>query len=447
MESVVGVLGADAEENRAFLSFSTALGEAGLPVPRVYAETEDQMAYLLSDLGDATLFETVARARAARPDDAFPGDALDLYRKVIRWLPRFQVEGGRVVDFSVAYPREAFDARSILWDLNYFKYLFLKLADIPFSEARLEDDFRTLASFLAGAPADYFLYRDFQSRNVMIVDGEPWFIDYQGGRRGALQYDVAALLYDAKAALPESVREDLLATYLDALGEVATVDRDEFVRFLRPFVLVRILQALGAYGLRGFYERKPGFLASVPYAAANLRLLLRDDPLEPAIPELRAVLRRIADDPRFGHRDAAPSTGLAVRVGSFSYKRGLPADDSGHGGGFVFDCRAIPNPGRQEAFAHLTGLDLPVRDFLEALPEAAAFWDSTRALVDAQIATYRERDFDSLTVHFGCTGGQHRSVHFAEVLGVHVRAAHPDVAVTVEHRERGSWPEAPAEPR
>jgi len=439
----VGVLGEDVEENEAFLSFTGTFRAEGFPVPEVYAVHDARTAYLLTDLGDTTLFEFVARGRAEEPGGGLSEAALQLYRRVVRWLPRFQV-GGRVsIDFSVAYPRAAFDRQSILWDLHYFKYMFLKLAHIPFNEARLEQDFASLANFLTEAPGDYFLYRDFQSRNVMVVDGDPWFIDYQGGRRGALQYDIASLLYDAKAELPEPVRQTLLDAYLEALGESVPVDREAFMRFFPAFVLVRILQAMGAYGYRGFYERKPRFLESVPIAAENVRRLLDAGSTGVLLPELEAVLRRVTVDARFARRPEPPR-GLTVTIGSFSYKHGLPADDRGHGGGFVFDCRAILNPGRRDEFRDLTGLDPRVRGFIDAQPEAERFWESVRALVDAQVAAYRERGFDSLTVQFGCTGGQHRSVHFAERLADHLR---PDVRVVLEHRERERWPAARAPAR
>ncbi len=436
--SVIGALADDVAENEAFLSFTAAFRGAGLPVPEVYAVHPARTAYLLTDLGDTTLFDAVAALREDS-EGGFPERALELYRRVAGWLPRFQVEGARRVDFSLAYPRAAFDEQSIRWDLNYFKYMFLKLAHVPFDEARLEADFGALAAFLVEAPADFFLYRDFQSRNVMIVDGEPWFIDYQGGRRGALQYDIASLLYDAKAELPDSVRTDLLEAYLEALEAHIEVDRPDFLRRFRPFVLVRILQAMGAYGYRGFYERKPRFLASVPPAIANLRALLEAGPLEVDVPELAAVIRRLMERPDLAGAAARPP-GLTVTIGSFSYKRGIPPDHGAHGGGFVFDCRSIPNPGRRDEHRDRTGLDADVVSFLDALPETGPFWEAVTALVDATVETYRQRGFQSLTVHFGCTGGQHRSVYFAERLAAHLR---PRVRVELEHREHPHWPAAP----
>jgi aminoglycoside/choline kinase family phosphotransferase len=443
---VIGALADDVAENEAFLAFTEAFRSAGLPVPEIYAVHPDRTAYLLTDLGDTTLFGTVAAIREREGVSAAPGaaaplpeEALALYRRVVGWLPRFQVIGAERIDFSLAYPHASFGERSIRWDLNYFKYLFLKLAHVPFDEARLEADFSTLAEHLADAPADYFLYRDFQSRNVLIVEGDPWFIDYQGGRRGALQYDVASLLYDAKAGLSEQTRSVLLDAYLEALAEYVDVPRTSFLRYYRPFVLVRILQAMGAYGYRGFYERKQRFLTSVPYAVANLAAVLDAGPLGVELPELEAVLRRIIARPDFAPEEGS-DPGLTVSIGSFSYKGGIPADDAGHGGGFVFDCRVLPNPGRREEYRDLTGLDPSVGAFLDDLPEAGPFWDSVVGLVDAAVDGYQRRGFRSLTVRFGCTGGQHRSVYFAERLAAHLA---PRVRVRVEHREREQWPAAP----
>ncbi len=438
--SAIGVVGPDREENRAFLSFTQAFWDAGLPVPQLYVADEDSGIYLIEDLGDVTLFSALAEARESEGGE-FPASMVTVYREVIGCLPRFQVDGHRVADYSVAYPHAEFDRRSITWDLNYFKYHFLKLAHVPFNEARLERDFDTLTDLLLGAGREFFLYRDFQSRNVMLTGEGPKFIDYQGGRRGALQYDVASLLYDAKASIPESVRAELLEHYLTELDPLVALDRAEFMAAYRGFVIIRIAQALGAYGYRGFFERKPRFLRSVPLAARNLAGLLADG-LPASMPELEGVFRRIADT--WGGRSGGveDDASLTVHIRSFSYRRGYPEDQSGHGGGHVFDCRAIPNPGRQPEFVSLTGLDAAVGDHLAGLPEAAAFLEHTVTLSLAQVEEYRRRGFDYLSVSFGCTGGQHRSVYFAEFLAERVRTACPDVRVVLEHRERPMWPAA-----
>jgi len=446
--TAVGAYGPDREENRAFLSFSRTFRDLGLPVPALYGVDEAAGIWLLEDLGDTTLFDAVKRARVSG-SDAFPAAMLPLYRRVLETLPRFQIGGGRAIDFRVAYPRSAFDRQSILWDLNYFKYHFLKLAHVPFNEARLERDFGRLARHLLETSTEHFLYRDFQSRNVMIREGaegpEPWFIDYQGGRRGALQYDVASLLFDAKANLGADERERLLAYYLDAVEALVPIDRDAFLARWPGYVLVRILQALGAYGYRGFFERKPRFLQSVPYAAQNVADLLETG-LAIEAPELEAALAWIAD--RWAGpvgEGVAGHDRLTVSVGSFRYGGGYPHDTSGHGGGHVFDCRGLPNPGREATYRELTGLDRETIEFLEARPEVEAFWEGVRSLVDAHVADFETRGLTHLSVHFGCTGGQHRSVYFAERLARHLRSRFPEVDVALVHRESADWPR-PREP-
>jgi len=336
------------------------------------------------------------------------------------------------VSFDVAYPRPAFDEQSMHWDLNYFKYHFLKLAAVPFNEQRLEADFARLTSYLLQAPADTFLYRDFQSRNVMIKDGEPWFVDFQGGRKGAPHYDVASLLYDAKAAIPAPLREELLEHYLDELCKHMPVDRERFKEQFTGFVLVRLMQALGAYGYRGFFERKRRFLESVPHAARNLdQLLAAGLPLD--LPELEQVFRRIVAAFSPSVRPSVGPSPLSVLIRSFSYRDGYPADTEGHGGGFVFDCRALPNPHHVPELQPLTGRDEPVADWLERHAPVQEFWAGVTALVDAHVEKFVDRAFSSLTVSFGCTGGRHRSVYFATKLAAHLVARFPHVAVRMVH--------------
>ena len=445
METAIGSTGPDRDENRAFISYSRSFRDAGFNVPEIYGYDPEAGVWLQEDLGDTTLYDALVLARQ-RDGSPFPNSMIGVYECVLEELPRLQVEGGRIIDFSVAYPRAAFDKQSIRWDLNYFKYHFLKLAHVPFNEQRLEQDFGTLTWFLLQAPTDHFLYRDFQSRNIMLREGEPWFVDYQGGRRGALQYDVASLLYDAKAAMPEHVRERLLQHYLDALEEHVEVDRDEFLPHYRAYVVVRVLQALGAYGYRGFYERKPRFLSSVPYAARNLAgILERGLPLD--TPELQRVLERIVERWAAIPDQEESEPGLTVRITSFSYKKGYPEDAGGHGGGFVFDCRALPNPGRDVQYRDLCGRDEAVIRYLEGREEPTSFWRHVRSLVEGQIEEYLRRGFTSLTVSFGCTGGQHRSVYMAERTARHIHDTFPEVRVQVKHREEQHWPRPPEDPR
>jgi aminoglycoside/choline kinase family phosphotransferase len=432
--TAIGILYDVREENVAFLSFSRHFRALGLPVPEIYAEDLDHGAYLLQDLGDTTLYQFL---QSHRNGDQLAPEVIDAYRKAVEFLPLFQVEGARGLDYSVCYPRGAFDAQSIAWDLNYFKYYFLRLAGIAFNEQALQDDFDRLAAFLLQAPQDYFLYRDFQSRNIMLVEGNPWFLDYQGGRRGALQYDIASLLFDAKADLPPALRQQLLDHYLDALASHITLDRAAFLHSYYAYVYVRILQALGAYGFRGYYERKPHFLASVPYALKNLHWLLDNADLHVTLPTLTAVCHAMIASPALqalGASQASAASPITVRITSFSYHHGLPTDDSGHGGGFLFDARSLPNPGREPQYRELTGRDAPVIDYLKRLPEVDEFFQNAAALVEQSVRSYEQRGFDHLSVAFGCTGGQHRSVYLAERLARHL-ATVPGVNVTLQHRE------------
>jgi aminoglycoside/choline kinase family phosphotransferase len=414
--TAIGVVNPDVRENRAFLEFSRHFRTCGLPVPEIYAEDLDQGIYLEEDLGDTTLFQFLT---ANRGEGGPSKDALDLYRKVVEFLPRFQIEAGRTLNYTVCYPRSSFDRQSMLWDLNYFKYYFLRLAKIPFSEQALENDFKRFTEFLLKADRRFFLYRDFQSRNIMVRDGGPFFIDYQGGRRGALQYDIASLLFDAKADLPFEVRDQLVLRYLEAAARLEPIDRTTFLTYYPGFVHIRIMQAMGAYGLRGFYERKQHFLTSVPYAIRNLEYLLRTAELPVELSELTQVWRRLVASSTLRQFGAA-SLKLTVRIQSFSYQDGVPTDEKGHGGGYVFDCRGLPNPGRFERYAKLTGKDEAVIAFLEGEPAVREFLGHVVALIDQTVENYQTRNFTDLMVAFGCTGGQHRSVYCAERLAKHL---------------------------
>jgi aminoglycoside/choline kinase family phosphotransferase len=429
-KNAIGIVYPVREENVAFLEFSRHFRRHGLPVPEIYAEDLSQGAYLEEDLGDTTLFEFLG---ANRTGDAIAPPAIEAYRRVVATLPRFQVEASRDLNYKVCYPRSSFDRQSIAWDLNYFKYYFLRLAGIPFNEQALEDDFARLTKFLLAASHDYFLYRDFQSRNVMLRDGQPFFLDYQGGRKGALQYDIASLLYDGKADLPPELRQQLLDYYLDCLANFIPVDRGVFMEHYYAYVYVRILQALGAYGFRGFYERKAHFLQSVPYALKNLSWLADHVKLPIALPALMQALSGMSSSDKL--QSLAPAAEvLTVRIFSFSFHRQPPTDASGHGGGFVFDARCLPNPGREEQFRALTGKDAPVIDYLSHQQSVDRYLANALSLVDASVASYQSRGFRNLMVSFGCTGGQHRSVYLAEQLAKHLRATN-SVQVILRHIE------------
>ncbi len=423
----LGVSNADVKENKAFLGFSEHFHAQGLKVPQVYAQNMDEGVYLVEDLGSVTLFDYLQENRVG--DDMSPS-LIELYKKTIKELIQFQLKGAEDLDFDLCYPRKAFDRQSMLWDLHYFKYYFLKLAQVPFDEQVLEDDFNKLIDFLLEAEHHYFLYRDFQSRNIMVKQGEPWFIDYQGGRKGALQYDLASLLYDGKADISPKVREDLYSYYVTELKKVKKVDEIAFRNHFTGYVYIRIMQAMGAYGFRGFYEKKEHFLKSIPYALQNISYLLENSPLPIDTPELKKVLSSLIENEKLKKINA-----LTVTINSFSYKRGIPFDMSGNGGGFVFDCRAIHNPGRYAEYKHITGKDQPVIEFLSKEPEMKQFLDSVFALVSQSVEKYIERNFKHLMVNFGCTGGQHRSVFSAESLADYLGSKYP-VSIKIRHVEQ-----------
>ncbi len=428
--SAIGVYNPDKRENRAFLSFSDFFRSVDLAVPEIYAVNELMDIYLEQDLGDTTLYSYLAETRKGKE---FPEEVISIYRKVLEELIQFQVKGGAGIDYGVCYPRSSFDKQSMLWDMHYFKYYFLKLAHIPFDEQKLEDDFDRFSDFLLQVWDQFFLYRDFQSRNVMLLERKPYFIDYQGGRKGALQYDLASILYDAKADLPEPVRVDLMKHYMDRAGEKLIGNAEAFIEHYYGYVLIRILQALGAYGFRGFYERKEHFLRSIPYAIDNVKYLLDNVHIPCEMPALMDALEKLTRSEKL-RKLGTRKKELMVVIKSFSYRKGSPADNSGHGGGFVFDCRALPNPGRLEEFRELTGKDEAVIQYLLKEPAVEEFLRHATVLVDQTVENYIERNFTHLSINFGCTGGRHRSVFAAETLAKHLKERY-NIRVALVHEE------------
>lgn len=437
----------DVRENDAFVRYSGEMRKRGLPVPEVYAVADDRRCYLQQDLGDETLYGHLYAKR--QQGGGFDNEMLALYRQVLSDLAEFQTRC-RDLDFTYAYPRSDFDRQSMQWDLQYFKYYFLKLLHVPFDEQLLETDFNRLIDYLLQEDCRYFMYRDFQSRNIMLLPQPDdngrrlYYIDYQGGRRGAAQYDVASLLYSAKSDLSEPLRRELLEHYIRVLSEKIgampagsrpAFSADGFRKRYYGHVLIRIMQALGAYGYRGWFERKSYFLQSIPLALANLRRVVEEQWPPVGMPHLRAVLLDVVQ--RSWETTASlPADVLTVTVMSFSYKKGLPDDDSGNGGGFVFDCRALPNPGRYEQYKTLTGRDAAVVQFLEGDPAVEAFLEHAAAVVRQSVDKYNERHFAHLMVSFGCTGGQHRSVYCAERMAALLRAD-DTCHVRLLHREQG----------
>jgi aminoglycoside/choline kinase family phosphotransferase len=436
--SVIAAYNPIAAENLAFLEFTKHFHKAGLPVPEVICEDNQNLIYLISDLGDTTLFSTLPHKREQVP---FSDETVAIYKKVLEYLPKFQISGAKGLNYDVCYPRQYFDRSSMMWDLNYFKYYFLKLGGFAFDEQKLEDSFNDFVNLLTEVDSDYFLYRDFQSRNIMLVDNNPFFIDYQGGRKGALQYDVASLLYDAKANIPYNLRNELLEHYIKNLHNYMKFDEEKFRKHYYAYVLVRVFQAMGAYGFRGFIEKKPVFLQSVPYAISNLEHLLENDLIPAQLPYLKEVVSGIVKSPMREKYETKTNLDekLKVRIYSFSYKKEIPVDLSGNGGGFVFDCRALPNPGREEQYKPYTGLDSVVIDYLQAQPEVSQFLESCEKIIGQAVENYISRKFTDLMISFGCTGGQHRSVYCSEKLAKFLSDKY-SIEVIIEHSERNNWP-------
>ncbi len=464
-QSVIGCIGTSRDENHAFVCLTKHFTRRQLPVPQILAVSNDELRYLQTDLGDQSLFDALRVGREA--GGRYTQQERALLVKTIRELPNIQMRGARGLDWSCCYPQPEFDQDSVLFDLNYFKYCFLKATGLDFHELKLEANFRMLAKDLTAETCDAFLYRDFQARNVMLVDGEPRFIDYQGGRKGPFYYDLASFLWQASAKYPDKLRRDLIGEYYDSLKNYTEVPSERhFKARLDLFVLFRTLQVLGAYGFRGYFERKRHFIDSIPPAMDNMRNLLKNSTVD-AYPYLKEVLSNMCQLPQFApqkvvvpkradgykttesnvykpHPQDGPATfskydgtgPLVVRVFSFSYRKGIPDDESGNGGGYVFDCRSTHNPGRYEPYKQLTGLDEPVIRFLEDDGEITIFLQSVYRLADAHVERYLQRGFTSLMFSFGCTGGQHRSVYSAQHLAEHIHEKY-GIEVRICHREQG----------
>ncbi|MCQ2369531.1 MAG: phosphotransferase [Paludibacteraceae bacterium] len=422
--SVIGVYGKDIEENRAFISLSNHFSKHSINVPQVLAVSEDFHYYITTDLGSTDLF--------SRINDQGSSEVLDLLVKTIKALPEIQFAAGADLNYGVCYPQKEFDFHTVFWDLNYFKYEFLKPTGIEFDELQLETDFEHFATILLSHRTNTFMYRDFQSRNVMIKDNEPWFIDFQGGRKGPIYYDLASFVYQAKANFSDSLRSELIDAYIKSASKYTDINRDDFFKTLSYFVLFRTLQTLGAYGFRGLVEHKAHFIQSIPFGINNLKGLLTSMDFS-ELPYLKSVLEEVVvtyKEPFVNNTDK-----LVVRVCSFSYKKGIPMDYSGNGGGYVFDCRALHNPGRYEQYKDKTGLDKSVIDFIEDNGEMAVFLENVYALADSSVSRYMKRGFTNLMFSFGCTGGQHRSVYAAQHLAEHINSKF-GVKVILEHTAR-----------
>ena len=432
--TMYGVTSKSAGENLAFYKLSKLFAEKGLPVPDVYGISDDHLYYLQEDLGTLTLQDYLKANRDENGE--YNSAAKSMLHKVMAQLPDFQFKGASGYIFQQCYPVASMDETSIMFDLNYFKYCFLKLTGIEFNEVKLQDDFQKFTVDIMSDCFNNFLYRDFQSRNVMIKDGNPRYIDYQGGRRGPIYYDVASFLWQSSANYSDALRNELIDTYLTSLLQYKSISREEFIRHLRKFVLFRTMQVLGAYGYRGLWEKKQYFIKSIPQAIKNLDWLVRKGVVN-EYPYLKEVAEMLVKDQqsRMFNPEVNPKPSLVVKVFSFSFKNGVPQDDSGHGGGYVFDCRGTNNPGRYAEYQHLTGLDQPVIDFLEKDGEILSFLEHIYPIVDFHAKRFIEREFTSLMISFGCTGGQHRSVYCAQCMAQHLHDKF-GVKVILCHREQ-----------
>ncbi len=427
---VIGTEGDNFLENETFCRLDEHFAAKGLPVPEILATAPDYSCYLQEDLGDMALFDAISEGRST---GSFSPYEIKLLREGISLLVRMQIEGGNGLDFSICKPYEAMDRHMIEWDLNYFKYCFLKPVIDEIDDARLQNEFDILTErLLAGEESwRYFMVRDFQSRNIMVTANGLKLIDFQGGRRGPLAYDLVSLLWQAKANIPPDLKNSLVDLYIDEANRLGAGINAETFRCKVPlFALFRVMQTLGAYGFRGLVQGKRHFVESIPRGLANFAALIDSVPI--ALPYITYLSQGLSC--KFAPAVILP--GLTVTVGSFSYKKGYPSDPSGNGGGFVFDCRAIRNPGRYERYRRFTGRDEAVIRFLEDDGEVLTFMSHAETLVGASIERYLARGFNSLSVWFGCTGGQHRSVYCAESMARFIRETF-GTRVRLIHREQG----------
>jgi aminoglycoside/choline kinase family phosphotransferase len=425
-------------ENSAFLDFSKHFHSKQLAVPEIFHSSPDKSFYIQSDLGDTSLFDIVQ-------SQGYTDRTFELYQKTFAQLAQLQILGGTGLDYDKCIATRSFDRQAIYSDLLYFKYYFLRALKLNYDKNLLLNDFEMLSYFLMQERNKFFMMRDCQSRNVMVKDDKVYFIDYQGGMQGALQYDIASMLWQAKAALPYEWRDELVNYYFDRVNELlgGQLNRKDFLDNYHSFVLIRMLQTLGAYGFRGLFERKAHFISSIPFALRNLKWFLENKKIPIRLPELEKVLRAMVDEniiKRFENVKATKESKLIVKINSFSYKKGLPEDSSGNGGGFVFDCRGILNPGRFDKYKKLTGRDKEVQDFLLYQTEMPVFLQHVYSMVDISVNDYLQRNFESLMVSFGCTGGQHRSVFSADSLASHLKQKF-GVQVEVKHiiQEEKNW--------
>ncbi|TDO26659.1 RapZ C-terminal domain-containing protein [Sediminibacterium goheungense] len=435
-ETFIATYNLNQKETHTFIEFSRHFKNAGLPVPEILGVNADNTIYIQEDLGTESLLNQLEKhGHADLP--------YQLFQKSLAALARIQILGDKGLDYSLCLTAKEFGKQAILSDLLYFKYYFLDTLQLPYDKQAMLDDFEALSTYLTHTQYKYFMFRDFQSRNIIVKDGEVSFIDFQGGMKGALQYDVASLLWQAKAELSEEWKNSLLEYYMDQIDLLLkeSVDRITFVSQYNGYVLIRLLQVMGAYGFRGLFERKAHFLASIPLALRNLKFFIEHKRIGIITPEFDRVLKLVVTDEmiqRFEPPQANEQTPLVIHINSFSYKKGIPGDESENGGGFVFDMRGILNPGRFDDYKKLSGQDKSVQDFLEQRTKMNEFLNSVWDLVDITVEEYLKRGFDHLMINFGCTGGQHRSVYAAEQTARHLRNKYK-VKIILHHTNKENW--------
>lgn len=426
-ESIIGVYSPNVQENRTFIYLANHFASLKLNVPKILAVSNCECFYLQYDLGTVSLFDIFSN-----PNNTCDTEIKVMAKNALTELVKFQVEGPTMLNTEMLYPISTFCKRSVMWDLNYFKYDFLKPLNIEIDEVALEDDFESLANYLLNDDLCYFQYRDFQSRNIMVNNNNLYFIDFQGGRLGPCLYDVASFLYQARAQFSDQFRQEMLLFYIDSLAQKKQVNRDELIERFPVVVAFRIMQTLGAYGFRGFFEGKPHFMLSISTALANLKKVLAQLPKN-IIPYITGLVQSI-DVTRFEIPSEPSHKGLTVHISSISLKNGYPKVDAQHGGGFVFDCRSLPNPGRIDRFKSLNGTDIEVIDYLRQLPEVEKYMSNVESLVIDAVNNFKERNFSYLSVAFGCTGGQHRSVYCANLLASRLRQFE-GIKIEVKHTQ------------
>lgn len=436
-QTCIATYNTNIKENQTFIAFSNHFKELGLPVPTVYCKSDDGLIYLQEDVGNESLLNQLEKF-------GYTQEVFNLFKQSLSQLAHIQILGDKNLDYNYCITAKEFGKQAILSDLLYFKYYFLDTLEEPYDKQQLIDDFEALSTYLTYTEHKYFMFRDFQSRNIMVHNNEVKFIDYQGGMKGALQYDVASLLWQAKAQLPEDWKDSLLYYYLDEADKLLPnkpIDRTTFISQYNGYVLIRLLQVLGAYGFRGLFERKAHFLSSIPLALHNLKFFIEHKRVGIVTPEFDRLLRFVTSEKiinKFTPPQATEQTPLQVTINSFSYKKGIPIDSSGNGGGFAFDMRGILNPGRFEEYKKLSGQDKPVQDFLEQKTKMNTFLNSVWDLVDITVEDYLQRGFNSLQINFGCTGGQHRSVFAAEQTARHLRNKYK-LKPIINHTNKENW--------